>query len=135
MDKDPKKMNDGVVEEATPAIAPGENDAAQSAPAAGEKKNEVPRISDIIDSMNLSDSIATSAKAILEPLEKGAAPGENMVKLIVNALNHDEDVKNAEMAGYLRGRNEVIDEASKACDEREPQPVNFPIYSKRSFWD
>ena len=134
MDKDPKKMNDGV-EEATPAIAPVENDAAQSAPAAGEKKNDVPRISDIIDSMNLSDSIATSAKAILEPLEKGAAPGENMVKLIVNALNHDEDVKNAETAGYLRGRNEVIDEASKACDEREPQPVNFPIYSKRSFWD
>lgn len=135
MDKDPKKMNDDVVEEAPPAIAPVENDASQSATTACEKKNEVPRISDIIDSMNLSDSIATSAKAILEPLEKGAAPGENMVKLVVNALNHDEDVKNAETAGYLRGRNEVIDEASKACDEREPQPVNFPIYRKRSFWD
>ena len=134
MDKDNEKLNEDV-KEATPGIAAVENDAAQSVTPAHNKESNVPRISDIIDSMDLSDSIATSAKAILEPLERGLAPGENIVKLVVNALNHDEDVKNAEAAGYLRGRNELIDEAGKSCDDMEPKPVNFPIYRKRSFWD
>ena len=97
--------------------------------------NKAHSITQIIDSLGLPENIATSAKAILEPLEKGMSPGENLAKLVASALNHDEDVKNAEAQGYLRGRNEIIDEASKACDEQQPQPVNFPIYRKRSFWD
>lgn len=99
------------------------------------QNEKTPNISEIIDSLGLPDNIATSAKAILEPLEKGMSPGKNLAKLVASALNHDEDVKNAEAQGYLRGRNEIIDEASKACDEQQPQPVNFPIYRKRSFWD
>jgi hypothetical protein len=89
----------------------------------------------ILERLGVSDSIATSARAIIDGIEAGKTPGENFVKLIVNALNHDEDMKNAEAAGYLRGRNEVIEAASKLNDDQHPNPVNFPIYRKRSFWD
>ena len=89
----------------------------------------------ILERLGVSESIATSARAILETIEKGKAPGENFVKLIVNALSHDEDIKNAETAGYLRGRNEAIEAATTVNDDQQPTPVNFPIYRKRSFWD
>ena len=88
----------------------------------------------ILEKLGVSEGIATSARAIIDSLETGKTPGENFIKLIVNALNHDEDIKNAEAAGYLRGRNEVIETATKV-DESAPKPVNFPVYRKRSFWD
>lgn len=92
-------------------------------------------LDDIIGDMNISGSVAATAKAILEPLEKGTAPSKSIVELIVKALNHDEDVKNADAAGYLRGRNETIEAATRAIEEQEPQPITFPVYRKRSFWD
>ena len=91
-------------------------------------------VATILEKLGVSESIATSARAIIDSLEAGKTPGENFVKLIVNALNHDEDIKNAEAAGYVRGRNEVIATATKV-DESAPKPVNFPVYRKRSFWD
>ena len=91
-------------------------------------------VAKILEKLGVSESIATSARAIIDSLEAGKTPGENFVKLIVNALNHDEDIKNAEAAGYVRGRNEVIETATKV-DESAPKPVNFPVYRKRSFWD
>ena len=92
-------------------------------------------VGEILKQLGVSDNIATSARALLDTIKDGKAPSENFVKLIVNALNHDEDIKNAEAAGYLRGRNEVIEMASKVDNDQEPTPVNFPIYRKRSFWD
>ena len=89
----------------------------------------------ILKKMGVSDSIATTARTIIDSLETSKTPGENFVRLIVNALNHDEDVKNAEATGYLRGRNEVIEVANHFNDEMTPKPVNFPVYRKRSFWD
>jgi len=93
------------------------------------------KLADILNDMNVSDSVATSAKAILEPLLSGSKPGQNIIKLIVKALTHDQDIKDAEASGYLRGRNETIEAATKFTDEQQPQPVTFPIYRKRSFWD
>ena len=89
----------------------------------------------ILERLGVSESTATSARTIIDSIEVGKTPGENFVKLIVNALNHDEDMRNAEAAGYLRGRNETIEAASNLQDEQTPKPVNFPIYRKRSFWD
>ena len=83
----------------------------------------------------MSQSIANSAKAIIDSIEPGKTPSESFVKLIVGALNHDEDLKNAEAAGYLKGRNEVIEAANKLAEEQTPKPVNFPVYRRRSFWD
>ena len=93
---------------------------------------------DIIDTMlhklGVSDSTATAARAIIDSLDTQKTPTESFVKLIIKALNHDEDIKNAETAGYLRGRNEVIEAATKP-ENQDSKPVNFPIYRKRSFWD
>lgn len=101
-----------------------------------QQQAQEPDVVDIIlQRLGVSESIATAARAILDNVGSGKAPGENMVKLIINGLKADEDIKNAEAAGYLRGRNEAIDQAlSQGCDQ-QPKPVNFPVYRKRSFWD
>lgn len=99
-----------------------------------EQPQLLDEVGEILERLGVSEGIATSARALLDTVKDGKTPGANFVKLIVNALSHDEDVKNAEAAGYLRGRNEVIEAATKA-DDQEPTPVNFPIYRKRSFWD
>lgn len=134
-------INDAVrpPQEVTPAQdANAANDSPSQQPQATTGGNEQPQRSkwhDILSRLQVSDATAASARAILEPLERGADPGEGLVKLIVSALTHDEDVKNAEAAGYLRGRNETIEIAAEQCDNTSPTPVNFPVYRKRSFWD
>lgn len=110
----------------TTSIDEDNSQVAQSKPSA---------LDDIIAHMNLSSGVAATAKAILEPMENGETPSKSVVELIVKALNHDEDVKNADAAGYLRGRNEIIEAATKTSENQEPQPVTFPVYRKRSFWD
>ena len=112
-----------------------EKEQEQEAPstAANETQQES-TIDDILNTLGVSDVVATSAKAILDPIVKGDTPTQGLVALVVKALSHDDDVKNAEAAGYLRGRNETIEVANK-FDDKEPQPVKFPIYRKRSFWD
>lgn len=89
----------------------------------------------ILDRLGVSPNTAAAAKAIIETIKTAKSPNENFVRLIVNALKHDEDIKNAEAAGYIRGRNEVIDEACNNNAKQDAKPVNFPIYRKRSFWD
>lgn len=118
----------------------GEAQAEASAPqeqetVVAEQPQLLDEVGEILERLGVSDSVAASTRALLDTVKGGKAPGENFVKLIVSALSHDEDIKNAEAAGYLRGRNEVIEAATKADNDQEPTPVNFPIYRKRSFWD
>ena len=123
-------------DEATESPKPEPKDTGQN-----EGSNEVEgtqpqtcAIDEILNSMGASNSIATSTRAILHQLRNGDKPSKSIVKLIVQALNRDEDIKNAEAAGYLRGRNEKIEMATKPA-EKDTQPVNFPVYRRRSFWD
>ena len=49
----------------------------------------------------------------------------------------EEMLQNAEMQGYLRGRNEKI-EATQHFEndpELDLQPTGFPVYNRRSIWD
>ena len=129
------KLDDG--NEAAQASNASDFQAVDETPAVAAEPQEqrASQVERILTALGVSESIQASARAILEPIEKGVAPGESIVRLVVNALRHDEDVKNAEAEGYLRGRNEVIDAASKTRDQQGPQPVNFPIYRKTSFWE
>ena len=102
---------------------------------AGEDAALTDDVQQLLEKLGVSESIATSARVIVQSLRKGNASSESIVKLVVQALRHDEDLKNAETQGYLRGRNEVIAAASSAPDDKSPRPLNFPIYTKRSFWD
>ena len=92
-------------------------------------------VQNLLQELGVSESIAASARVIVQSLREGNASSESIVKLVVQALRHDEDLKNAETQGYLRGRNEVIAAATTPTDDKSPQPLNFPIYTKRSFWD
>lgn len=129
------KLDDG--NEAAQASNASDFQAVDETPAVAAEPQEqrASQVERILTALGVSESIQASARAILEPIEKGVAPGESIVRLVVNALRHDEDVKNAEAEGYMRGRNEVIDAASKTRDQQGPQPVNFPIYRKTSFWE
>lgn len=100
-----------------------------------EQQQETDVVDEVLEKLGVSQSIANSAKAIIDSIEPGKTPSESFVKLIAGALNHDEDLKNAEAAGYLKGRNEVIEAANKLAEEQTPKPVNFPVYRRRSFWD
>ena len=129
------KLDDG--NEAAQASNASDFQAVDETPAVAAEPQEqrASQVERILTALGVSESVQASARAILEPIEKGVAPGESIVRLVVNARRHDEDVKNAEAEGYLRGRNEVIDAASKTRDQQGPQPVNFPIYRKTSFWE
>ena len=120
----PLEQGQAVVEQQEDASAPADEDATQT-----------DDVQQLLEKLGVSESIATSARVIVQSLREGNASSESIVKLVVQALRHDEDLKNAETQGYLRGRNEVIAAASSAPDDKSPRPLNFPIYTKRSFWD
>lgn len=88
-----------------------------------------------VASLNLDEATAAAVRQILQPMASTA--NADIARLIATAIRHDDDVKNAETAGYLRGRNEKIELVNHIEQEpaAEPSPVNFPRYNKRSFWD
>ena len=136
---------DNIIEENLAAEAQqepsGEQEAAaeerikvETSPAGGESPHP-DEVQHLLNELGVSESVAASARVIVQSLRQGNASSESIVKLVVQALRHDEDLKNAETQGYLRGRNEVIAAAGTPTDDKSPRPLNFPIYSKRSFWD
>ena len=92
-------------------------------------------VATILEKLGVSESIAASARVIVQSLREGSATSESLVRMVVQSLRHDEELKNAETQGYLRGRNEVIAAATTPPGDKSPRPLNFPIYTKRSFWD
>lgn len=107
----------------------------ETATHAGEESTKLDVVQHLLQELGVSESIAASARVIVQSLREGNATDESIVRLVVQALRHDEDLKTAETQGYLRGRNEVIAAASTPPDDKSPRPLNFPIYTKRSFWD
>ena len=67
------------------------------------------------------------------------ATSDELLDTLVQGIMHDEDVQNADAAGYLRGRNEKIEAVMHSQpqddeDETQVSPV-FPQYCRRSIWD
>ena len=82
---------------------------------------------------------AHTAKQVRELLTRvaGEAVDEKLVGLLANAVTHDEDVSNADAAGYLRGRNDKIEAltaSARPLDEPATEPL-IPHYTRRSIWD
>ena len=63
---------------------------------------------------------------------------DDLLATLARGITHDDDVQNADAAGYLRGRNEKIEAVlhPEPQDEEESHssPV-FPRYCRRSVWD
>lgn len=81
-----------------------------------------------------------SQKQILDVLQslKATAATDEAVQMLDLALRHDEDVKNADAQGYLRGRNENIDASihpEQHQEDTEAAERTFPRYTRRSVWD
>ena len=123
-------------------LTPAPQPSAVAPPAAPEKQklafSEV--VAQAAQTLGLSDAIASVVQEVLAPLEHGHL-SHNVVKLIAHAISRDEDLKNADAAGYLRGRNEKIEAVlHRQPDEEDEQTnpnltVNFPRYCHRSIWE
>ena len=112
-----------------------------SHPQPPELEQKKPAFSEVVaqaaQALGLSDAITSVVQEVLAPLEQGRL-SHNVVKLIAHAISRDEDLKNADAAGYLRGRNEKIELVNRASEEppeAEVKPTAFPRYTRRSFWD
>ncbi|MDO4511790.1 MAG: hypothetical protein Q4B68_08245 [Bacteroidales bacterium] len=89
-----------------------------------------------VERMNLDEATGSRVREIIKRVECGEID-EATVNMLSRAVNHDEDVKNAETEGYLRGRNEKIEQVTHPMQEEEPecQPARFPRYNRRSVWN
>ncbi len=143
--KNDQELNDvlGEAQVAGDAVAPdqvcdpeSEPQPADTAPAEQPPASFGEMVAQAAKQLGLSDAIASVVEEVLAPLDQGRL-SPNVVKLIAQAIGRDEDLKNAEAAGYLRGRNEKIELVSRTASppEAEVKPAAFPRYAKRSFWD
>lgn len=97
-------------------------------------------------SPTLADRIAVLGldeenNAKLRQLTDGIDPqnvSSDLLDTLARGVTHDNDVENADAAGYLRGRNEKIEAVlhpePDSNVEAEATPV-FPRYCRRSIWD
>ena len=95
-----------------------------------------PTLADRISGLGLDEN----ASASLTRLTQGLSPDEvsdDLLATLAQGVMHDNDVQNADAAGYLRGRNEKIEAVlHPQPDDDEPQPTPvFPRYCRRSIWD
>lgn len=96
-----------------------------------------PTLAERIAALGLSEETAQRLTVLTENLDNAAATDE-LLSTLAQGISHDEDVNNADAAGYLRGRNEKIDVVMRPepqdDEEAHAAPV-FPRYCRRSIWD
>jgi len=94
-------------------------------------------IDDMATAMNIEAEKVTKIKSYCRKILSGEVE-EDAVKTILAGMAHDEDVKNAESEGYLRGRNEKIkveNHFEKYAEERAYADSVMPRFARRSIWD
>lgn len=94
-------------------------------------------IDDMATAMNIEAEKVAKIKSYCRNILSGEV-GEDAVKTILAGMAHDEDVKNAECEGYLRGRNEKIkveNHFEKYAEERAYADSVMPRFARRSIWD
>ncbi len=106
-------------------------------PQESEEPTASPTLADKIAEMGLDESVVERLAQLTEGIDQASLSPEVLATL-ARGITHDEDVKNADAAGFLRGRNEkietVIHQHPDDEDETDSTPV-FPRYCRRSVWD
>lgn len=94
------------------------------------------RWEECVDKLHLDENTDSRVRQLITQLEKGEVD-ESTVEILSHAVNRNEELKNAETEGYLRGRNEKIEQATHPMpiEEPAPEPATFPRYNRRSVWD
>lgn len=100
-------------------------------------ENASPTLAERIAGMGLDTATAQRLAELTQGLENEEASDE-LIATLAQGITHDEDVQNADAAGYLRGRNEKIEAVLHPEPDEHSQvrttPV-FPRYCRRSIWD
>lgn len=81
------------------------------------------------------ESIHSQVDNIIQQIRTGEV-SDDARQILSQGITHDDDVRNAETEGYLRGRNEKIETATSVPKEdTATEPAAFPRYHRRSVWD
>lgn len=86
----------------------------------------------------LEPQLARQVEQLAQTIKDAPTLDADTVAMLVKALEHDEDVKNADAAGYIRGRNDKIDVVLARpvpLDEAPETTALIPRYNRRSIWD
>ena len=96
-----------------------------------------PTLDERIAEMGLDEPTSSRLGELTSGLDSQAL-SPDLLTTLARGITHDEDVQNADAAGYLRGRNEKIETVlhpqPQDEDETQATPV-FPRYCRRSVWD
>lgn len=125
-------------EQATTAVTPPPfrpNEEPQEEPV--QEPAASPTLADRIAQLGLDESSSNRLSQLTGGLDAASLSPE-LLSTLARGITHDQDVENADAAGYLRGRNEKIEAVlppqPEPNDECDKVPV-FPRYCRRSIWD
>ena len=105
-------------------------------PIEAQKPSTSPTLADRARAMGLNDDTAQHLSELAAGIPSEGI-SDDLLATLARGISHDEDVQNADAAGYLRGRNEKIEAVlhpEPEDDAPQSQPV-FPRYCHRSIWD
>ena len=108
-------------------------------PQEGQEPVTSPTLADRARAMGLNEDTAQHLSELAAGIPSEGI-SDDLLATLARGISHDEDVQNADAAGYLRGRNEKIEAVlhPEPQDEEEAPatatPV-FPRYCRRSIWD
>ncbi len=94
-------------------------------------------IDDAATAMNIEADAGTQIKTYCREIMRGEVSA-SAVKMLLAGLRHDDDVKNAEGEGYIRGRNEKIElqqRFEQYSEEYARANSVMPRFARRSIWD
>ena len=102
-----------------------------------QKQATSPTLADRIAAIGLDEEANDRLLQLTQDLDAESV-STDLLATLARGITHDTDVKNADAAGFLRGRNEKIEtmlhQSPDDDDEPESNPV-FPRYCRRSVWD
>ncbi|MGM9804391.1 MAG: hypothetical protein ACI308_09475 [Muribaculaceae bacterium] len=94
-------------------------------------------IDDAAMALGLSPEATTKIKDFCRNIACGEVNAMT-VKTFADGLSHDDDVKNADADGYLRGKNEKITLENRfdgSHNQHAARASVVPRYARRSIWD
>ncbi len=96
-----------------------------------------PSLAEQIATLGLDEAVSNRLTEMIHGMESLELTPE-VLSTLARGITHDEDVQNADAAGYLRGKNEKIEAVmhqQSPDDDTSPSMTTFPRYKRRSIWE
>lgn len=96
-----------------------------------------PTLAEQIDALGLDEAVNKRLAELTQGMESQEIPPE-VLNTLARGITHDEDVQNADAAGYLRGKNEKIEAVLHQQSTGDDTPASmstFPRYKRHSIWE